>query len=54
MFSVDDFKVMSRFKQEDIMRELIKNGPLQVSFHLYEDFKEYKRIDDNICRKLFN
>lgn len=42
---VNHFELFSRYNSEAIMRELLKNGPLQVSFSLYEDFRDYKAVD---------
>lgn len=50
---VDSFKLFPPKYPEDIMRDLIKNGPIQVSFHLYEDFRYYNAMIDGKCCKLF-
>lgn len=50
---VDSFKLFPSKFPEDIMRDLIINGPIQVSFHLYEDFRYYKAMADGKCCKLF-
>ncbi|CAA6653808.1 unnamed protein product [Spirodela intermedia] len=39
-FSVNAYRVSS--DQHDIMAELYKNGPVEVSFTVYEDFAHYK------------
>lgn len=45
--SVVGYELWSRKDQYYLMEQLMKYGPLQVSMHIYEDFRYYK--EGNFC-----
>lgn len=54
VISVSDYYSIPRKDHVRIMKELIVNGPLQVSMHMYEDFRGYTKgiiyyIDFYVC-----
>lgn len=49
-FLVHDYYSLSRQQPSKIKKDLMENGPLQVSMHMYEDFRVYTKgvINANI------
>ncbi|XP_050531001.1 cathepsin B-like [Daktulosphaira vitifoliae] len=42
VFKIRSFSLLPRSNPEIIMREIMENGPVQVSFHMHEDFRLYR------------